>query len=220
MINFLKFILSKINIAQAISILALIISMGGLGISAWNISISESLYTHKLKIYQKEEDKNFEQIKLKFLMEIADDLEDMYGYFIEIYKIRARFKDEPETVKDSMKSFLPEFNYYNNAVMLSLAKLNFEWESAISYSNKNYYQKLIIDKANFYKNFKTNIVLKKSIQNNINNFNKYLEKYEQKNNVHSDNSAGVLAAKIFSPEVSEIPVYNDPVASSQNNKAQ
>ena len=218
MMYFLKLMLRKIteiNIAKTVSILALLISIGGLGISSWNIVISKNSFNYKLKIYQKEEDKNFEQLKFEFLMEIADNLEIMYEYFIEIYKIRVRFKDEPESVKDSMKNFLPDFNQYSNVVMFSLVKLNLQREIAISYSNKNNYQKLIIDKANFYKDFKTNIVLKESIQNSINKFTKNLEKSEKKNNVHSNISSGILAAKIFSPEVSRIPVYNESTSSNQ-----
>ena len=199
MIYFLKIILYKIkemNIARAVSVLALLISVGGLGISAWNIIISKHSFNHAFKVHQKEEDKNFEQLKFDFLIQIADDLEIMNQYLIEIYKIQIQLNADPNSVKDSMKNSFSKLNRYTTIVIFSLAKLNLEWKTAVSYSNTDGSKKLIIDTATFY-NCKTNIVLKESIQNSIDEFSMNLQEAEKKDKVYSSISPGVLASKIF-----------------------
>lgn len=217
MIYFFKTLSHRINkasIASAISILALLVSIGGLGISAWNITISKRSFNHALKVHQKNEDKSFEQLRLDFLIEVSDDLEVMNEYFIEIYKLKMKLNEEPQPIKDSMKNSLSKFNHYSTFVMLAIVKLNAEWKTAASYSNKDDYKKLIIDKAIFYRDFKTNIVLKESIQNSITEFSTNLQKAEKKNKVSASVSEGTLAAKMFSPAIiGSVPVFNDQISS-------
>lgn len=214
MIYFLKILQYKIkemNIAKVISILALLISIGGLSISAWNITISRRSFDHALKVHQNEADKNFEKLRLNFLMQIADDLEIMNKYLIEIYEVKTKFDAEPTSVKESMKDSFSKLNNYTTMVVFSLAKLNVEREIVASYSNKSDYKKLIMDKATFYRDFKTNIVLKESIQNSIDGFSASLQAAEKKNKIYPRMSPGILALKIFSSEVTGTPALDNPI---------
>ena len=210
--NYSKIIFEKFNevsVARLISVFALFISIAGLSISTWNITISKHSFNHALMVNQKEKDKRFEKLRLDFLIQLADDMEIMDRYLVEIYKLNTQFDAEPRSVKSSMEKFLANYTESSMIVTLSLAKLSSEWKIILSDSNKNDYPKMIIDKATFYRDFKTNIVLKGRIQNGINEFAMNLQKAEKKNKVYPSSSDGKLSSKIFSPEVSDIPIFND-----------
>jgi L-amino acid N-acyltransferase YncA len=162
-----------------ISIIALFVSLGGMGISLWSTFISKNSFEHTLMAQRRADDEDFEKLRLDVLMQIADLTEITRQYLIKVNTLKIKYDSEPLPVQDLMKNYTNIFTDYLPRVVFTLKSLDYAWKNVSSYSEKNDYKKLIHDKANLYLAWKANEALKPTVQSMIDEFDQKLKTAEK-----------------------------------------
>lgn len=162
-----------------LSIIALLISLGGVGISLWATLISKHSLDHALQVQQRQDDEDFEKLRMEVLMQISDTTEIMRQYSIQLNIAKMKYDNEPEPVKKLMKNYADLlFTQYLTSVGVTMQRLDNERKTVLSYSQKNDYKKLMGEKAQLYQGLKANEAVRSSVQNVINEFNVKLKMAE------------------------------------------
>ena len=82
------------DLPTEISIVALLISIGSLGVTVWATKLSKKSLNHAIDIQVKGEEKEFERLRTELLMQIADSRRLLDKTRVEIGTLKADFDAE------------------------------------------------------------------------------------------------------------------------------
>lgn len=162
-----------------ISVIALLVSLGGAGISLWSTFISKRSLEHTLTAQNRADDEDFEKLRLEVLMQVADNIEIQRQYLIKVNGLKIKYESEPLAVQTLMKNYTNIFTDYLPRTVFALKTLDSEWKNVSAYSAKNDYKKLMNEKANLYLAWKANEAIKTTVESMIDEFDQKLKMAEK-----------------------------------------
>lgn len=159
----------------AISIIALLISLGSFGVTILATRLSKKSLDHALKSYNINEEKEFERVRGEILMQIADNRRLLDKTRIEIGTLEANFEIEKQPVKVIMGKYTNLFSEYLPTIVEGIEQLDNEWEDVSSWTNETDHRTLIETKSRLYRALKDFEVAYDSGMYMINEFNEKLK---------------------------------------------
>ena len=167
------------DLPTGISIVALLVSIGSLGITVWATKLSKSSLDHAIDVQQKGEEKEFERLRAELLMQVADSRRLLDKTRIEIGTIKADFDAEPQPVQVLMRNYTNLFTDYLPKVEASIAQLDALWKEVSGWSKEKSHRELMDTKAVLYRSLKDDEVVYDSGIYMVNVFKAKLEMAKQ-----------------------------------------
>jgi hypothetical protein len=158
-----------------ISITAVLISLGSLGVTIWATRISKRSLDHAIEVQVSMEEKEFDRLRADLLMQIADNRRILDKTRIEIGTIKANFDAEPQPVQVIMSNYTNLFSQYLPKVEASIQQLDALWQDVSGWSNEKAHKELMDAKAVLYRSLKDDEVVYDSGIYMMNEFKTKLE---------------------------------------------
>jgi hypothetical protein len=137
-----------------IAIIALLVSVGSLGVTVWATRLSKKSLNHAINIQIRGEEKEFDRLRTELLMQIADRRRLLDKMRIEIGTLKAEFDAEKQPVKVIMGSYTNLFSEYLPKVEASIQQLDMRWREISGWSKEKDYRELMDTKAVLYRSLK------------------------------------------------------------------
>lgn len=147
------------DMPTVISIVALLVSIGSLGITVWATKLSKKSLDHAIDVQTKGEEKEFERLRAELLMQIADSRRLLDKTRIEIGTLKADFDAEPQPVQVVMKNYTNLFTGYQPEVEASIRQLDMLWKEVSCWSKEKSHHELMDTKAVLYRSLKDDEVV-------------------------------------------------------------
>lgn len=147
------------DLSTGLSIVALIVSVGSLGVTVWATRLSKKSLNHAIDVQEKGEEKEFERLRAELLMQIADSRRLLDKTRIEIGTIKADFDAEKQPVKVIMASYTNLFTEYLPKVEASIQQLDTLWKEISNWSKEKSHRELMDARAVLYRRLKDDEVV-------------------------------------------------------------
>lgn len=147
------------DMPTVISIVALLVSIGSLGITVWATKLSKESLDHAIDIQVKGEEKEFERLRAELLMQIADSRKLLDKTRIEIGTLKADFDAEPQPIQVIMKNYTNLFADYQPKVESAIGQLDMLWKEVSSWPKEKSHHELMDTKAVLYRSLKDDEVV-------------------------------------------------------------
>lgn len=158
------------DLSVTISIIAIIVSLGSLGVAIWATRISKTSLDHAIKVQEKSDEKEIEMLRSELLMQLADNRRILDKTRIEIGTIKADFDAQPHSVQVMMSNYIDLFTSYLPKVEASIQQLDGLWQEISGWSKEKEYKELMEAKAVFYRSQKDDEVVYDSGMYMVNEF--------------------------------------------------
>lgn len=170
---------SDMDIPTTLSLIAVLVSLGSLGVTVWATRLSKKSLNHAIKIQITGEEKEFERIRADLLMQIADDRRLLDKTRIEIGTLKANFDAERQPVQVLMSNYTNLFTDYLPKIEASIQQLDMLWNEVTNWSIDKSHRELMSAKAVLYRSLKDDEVVYDSGIYMVNVFKAKLEAAKQ-----------------------------------------
>jgi hypothetical protein len=147
------------DISTTISVVAVLVSLGSLGVTIWATRLSKKSLNHAIEIQVAGEEKEFERIRADLLMQIADSRRLLDKTRIEIGTLKANFDAEPQPVQVLMTNYTNLFTDYLPKVEASIQQCDMLWKEVANWSQEKSLRELMDAKAVLYRSLKDDEVV-------------------------------------------------------------
>jgi len=162
-----------------ISIVALIISIGGLAVTLWATRISKRSLEHAINVQERSDLKEFERVRAELLNQISDSRAILDKTRIEIGTLQANFQAEPAAVQTLMANYTGLFSQYLPMVEQAIRQCDDLWTDVSGWSSDKGHADLMQARAVFYRSLKDDEVVQESGIYAVNVFKVKLELAKQ-----------------------------------------
>ena len=142
------------DIPTMISIVALIISIGGLAVTLWATRISRRSLGHAIRVQQRSDLKEFERVRAELLDQVSDSRVILDRNRIEIGTLQANFQAEPPAVQARMANYTTLFSQYLPKVERAIRQCDELWKDVLGWRSDKEHADLMEARAVLYRSLK------------------------------------------------------------------
>ena len=150
------------DLPTIVSCVALIVSIGSLGVTMWATQISSRALEHAIGVQQRSEEKEFERLRTELLNQISDSRAVLDKTRIEIGTLQANFQAEPRQVQGLMANYTSLFTEYLPKVHMSIQQLDALWTEVSGWGKEKGHRELMEARAVLYRSLKDDEVVQDS----------------------------------------------------------
>lgn len=162
-----------------ISIVALIISVGGLAVTLWATRISKRALEHAISVQEHSDLKEFERGRTELLNQISDSRAMLDKTRIEIGTLQANFQVEPPAVQNLMANFIGLFSQFLPKIEQAVRQCDELWTDVSGWSSDKGHSDLMQARAVLYRCLKDDEAVQESGLYLVNRFKMHLELAKQ-----------------------------------------
>jgi hypothetical protein len=163
------------DLSTMISIVALIISLGGLAVTLWATRISKRSLEHAIGVQKRSDLKEFERVHAELLNQISDSRAILDKTRIEIGTLQANFHAEPVAVKALLANFTGLFSEYLPKVEQAIRQCDELWTDVSGWSSDKAHADLMRARAVLYRSLKDDETVREAGIYLVNSFKVKLE---------------------------------------------
>ena len=167
------------NLPFMISIIALLISIGGLAVTFWATRISRRSLEHAINVQKHSDLKEFERVRTELLNQISDNRSILDKTRIEIGTLQANFQAEPDLVQTLMANFIGLFSQFLPKVEQTIRQCDELWSDVSGWSSDKGHSDLMQARAVLYRALKDDEAVQESGIYLVNRFKMKLELAKQ-----------------------------------------
>lgn len=142
------------DLSTMISIVALIISIGGLAVTLWATRISKRSLDHAINVQERSDLKEFERVRAELLNQISDSGAILDKTRIEIGTLQANFQAEPPAVQALMANYIGLFSQFLPKVERAIRQCEELWTEVSGWSSNKGHTDLMQARAVLYRSLK------------------------------------------------------------------
>lgn len=167
------------DLPTIVSIVALIMSFGGLAVTLWATRISKRALEHAIEIQEGSDLKEFERVRAELLNQISDSRAILDKARIEVGTIQASLQAEPAAVQVLMANYTALFSHYLPKVEQAIHQCDELWTDVSGWSSDKGQTDLMHARAVLYRSLKDDEIVHESGIYMVNAFKVKLELAKQ-----------------------------------------
>ena len=167
------------DLPTALSIVALVVSIGSLVVTAWATQLSKRSLHHAIDVQGRSDQREFERVRSELLNQISDSRSVLDKTRIEIRTLQANFQAEPPAVQAPMASYVVLFTKYLPDIEQAIRQCDELWNDVSSWSEEKSHAELMQARATLYRCLKDDEIAQESGVYLVNVFKTKLELTKQ-----------------------------------------
>lgn len=136
-----------------LSLLAVIISIAGFGVSVWATRISKRSHDHGTQVHQGNERREFDRVRSDLLAQISESRAVLDRARIEVGTLEAEFRGEPEPVQRLMASYTHLFSDYLPRIEVGIRQCDDLWRDVSTWDSTKSHAELMAARAVLHRSF-------------------------------------------------------------------
>jgi hypothetical protein len=145
---------SPVGLSGILSVIALSVSIGSLGVTVWATRISKKSLKRARDVQDRSDRREFEGIRSEILNQVSDSRAVLDKTRVEIGTLRAEFDAEPTAVQASMASYTTLFSEYLPNIERAVHQCDSLWSEVSAWNNDKSDAELMRARALLYRSLK------------------------------------------------------------------
>jgi len=161
--------------STALSLAALVVSVGSLGVAVWANRISKKALAHSMRAQEEGDQREFDRIRAELLNQISDSRAVLERTRLEIGTLQANFRAEPPAVQSLMANYTGLFSEYLPSVERAITRCDQLWREVSEWGRSKSHTELMEARAVLYRSLQDDRSAQESGTYLVNEFTTKLE---------------------------------------------